>query len=96
MSINQRVCYTVLWAVSGILLGISPVIILGCAASKQAVEYRTYTALAPDVQVLRLWEISKPEWPQIAHIRLLSKETHEQFHRDPVSFINRYQISLLR
>jgi hypothetical protein len=58
--------------------------VTSCRPHAEGVEFE---ALDAGVEVLRLWEITEPESPQIAILRL-SEGTHEAFHRDPAGFVN--------
>lgn len=44
-----------------------------------------------DVKVLKLWETSGPEWPQIAILRL-SGSKHRELQANPMEFLKKYKI----
>jgi hypothetical protein len=49
----------------------------------------------PDVIIIRLWqdkELAQPRWPEVAVIEMSSATMHNEFHRDPGAFFNKYKV----
>jgi hypothetical protein len=50
-----------------------------------------YEAVSEGVKVFRAWELSKGRFPEIVILEF-SDQRHEEFHKDPGAFFNKYRI----
>lgn len=50
-----------------------------------------WESLPNDSRVLRLWDATGPQWPQLALLDL-SKEMYQEMQKDQSTFINKYKI----
>jgi hypothetical protein len=70
------------------------VVVLAASSTSYLAEEKpccSWETVAPGVQVLKLWEKAKLEWPQVAVLQI-SNEMYEKIQKNPPAFLNEYKI----